>query len=300
MQVSTKLFNEQSVARFSELSGDIQQIQSRIATGKNVLKASDDPIAMVNISAAKEKQSQLNRYAANIDRATSRLNMAEVAITEMQSAVTRIYELSIQARNDTYSQNDRLAIKAEVVSLRDLIVDLANGKDTSGNSLFSGYRTNVSPFVYDTNGRITYQGDQGNHALPVSETMALTTSINGASAFMRVKTDEGYTSLFSVVDDLIEEMEFIGASDTSLDHIKDSLDHLSINTTKIGALINKAETQKEAITQREMVITEALSGMEDADISSLVTEMQSLIVSRDAAQQSFVMIGQQNLFDFLR
>jgi len=84
MQVSTKLFNEQSVARFSELSGDIQQIQSRIATGKNVLKASDDPIAMVNISAAKEKQSQLNRYSANIDRATSRLNMAEVAITEMQ------------------------------------------------------------------------------------------------------------------------------------------------------------------------------------------------------------------------
>lgn len=300
MQVSTKLFNEQSVARFSELSGDIQQIQSRIATGKNVLKASDDPIAMVNISAAKEKQSQLNRYSANIDRATSRLNMAEVAITEMQSAVTRIYELSIQARNDTYSQNDRLAIKAEVVSLRDLMVDLANGKDASGNSLFSGYRTNVSPFVADTDGRITYQGDQGNHALPVSETMALTTSINGASAFMRVRTDEGYTSLFSVVDDLIEEMEFIGASDTSLDHIKDSLDHLSINTTKIGALINKAETQKEAITQREMVITEALSGMEDADISSLVTEMQSLIVSRDAAQQSFVMIGQQNLFDFLR
>ena len=158
----------------------------------------------------------------------------------------------------------------------------------------------VTCVATDAEGRVTYLGDQGNHALPVSETMALTTSINGASAFMRVRTDEGYTSLFSVVDDLIEEMEFIGASDTSLDHIKDSLDHLSINTTKIGALINKAETQKEAITQREMVITEALSGMEDADISSLVTEMQSLIVSRDAAQQSFVMIGQQNLFDFLR
>ncbi len=300
MQVSTKLFNEQSVARFSDLSGEIQQIQSRIATGKNILKASDDPIAMVNISAAKEKQSQLNRYASNIDRATSRLSMAEVTITEMQSAVTRIYELSIQARNDTYSQNDRLAIKAEVEALRDLMVDLANGKDADGNSLFSGYRTHISPFVADTDGRITYQGDQGNHALPASETMALTTSINGASAFMRVKTDDGYTSLFSVIDDLIEEVEFIGASDTSLNHIKDSVDHLSVNTTKIGALINKAETQKDAISERQMVITDALSGMEDADISSLVTKMQSLMVSRDAAQQSFVMIGQQNLFDFLR
>ena len=73
MQVSTKLFNEQSLNRFSNLSGDIQKIQSRIATGKNVLKASDDPVAMINISAAKEKQSQIQRYSSNIDRASSRL-----------------------------------------------------------------------------------------------------------------------------------------------------------------------------------------------------------------------------------
>lgn len=300
MQVSTKLFNEQSINRFSQLNSDIQRLQSKIATGKNVLRASDDPVAMVNISAAKEKQSQLNRYATNIDRATSRLNMAEVAITEMQSAMTRIYELSLQARNDTYNRDDRLSIKAEIESLRELMLGLANSKDMTGNSLFSGYRTNVSPFVEDAEGQITYMGDQGSHALPVSETMAVATGISGASAFMRVRTDEGYTSLFSVVDQLVEEVEFIGASDTSLNHIKDSLDHLSINTAKIGALINKAETQKEAISQRQMVITSALSGIEDADISSLVTKMQSLLVSREAAQQSYVMIGQQSLFDFLR
>lgn len=300
MQVSTKLFNEQSINRFSQLNGDIQTLQSKIAKGKNVLRASDDPVAMVNISAAKEKQSQLNRYATNIERATSRLNMAEVAITEMQSAMTRIYELSLQARNDTYNSDDRLSIKAEIESLRELMLELANSKDMTGNSLFSGYRTNVSPFVEDAEGQITYKGDQGIHALPVSETMAVATGISGASAFMRVRTDEGYTSLFSAVDQLVEEVEFIGASDTSLNHIKDSLDHLSINTAKIGALINKAEVQNEAISQRQMVITKALSGIEDADIASLVTKMQSLLVSREAAQQSYVMIGQQSLFDFLR
>lgn len=300
MQVSTKLFNEQSINRFSQLNSDIQTIQSKIATGKNVLRASDDPVAMVNISAAKEKQSQLNRYATNIDRATSRLNMADVAITEMQSAMTRIYELSLQARNDTYNRDDRLSIKAEIESLRSLLVGLANSNDMAGNSLFSGYRTNISPFVEDVEGQITYKGDQGSHALPVSETMEVATSINGTSAFMRVRTDDGYTSLFSVVDQLVEEVELIGASDKSLSHIEDSLKHLSINTANIGALINKAETQKETISQRQMAITSALSGIEDADIASLVTKMQSLLVSREAAQQSYIMIGQQSLFDFLR
>jgi flagellar hook-associated protein 3 FlgL len=73
-----------------------------------------------------------------------------------------------------------------------------------------------------------------------------------------------------------------------------------VNLAKIGAITNKAEATKEAISQRKIVVIEALSGMEDADIAKLVTEMQSLIVARDAAQQTFVKISQQNLFDFLR
>jgi len=40
--------------------------------------------------------------------------------------------------------------------------------------------------------------------------------------------------------------------------------------------------------------------MEDADLAKLVTELQSKIVNRDAAQQAFVKIGQQSLFDFIR
>jgi len=300
MQVSTKLFNEQSVSRFSTLSGDIQSIQSRIATGKNILKASDDPVAAVNISAAKEQKSLLERFEGNIDRGLIRLSSSEVAITEMQSVMTRIYELSIQAKNDTNTAADRRAIKAEVVQLRELMVNLANTKDSNGASLFSGFKTQVDPFVADQDGRITYQGDQGSHTLPVSETMRLSTGINGVDAFMRVKTNDGYVSLFSILDTLIQEMEFVGASEGSLNNIKASIDHLGVDLTRIGALMNTAEAQEKTIEKRKIVVSENLSSLEDADLSKLVTELQSLIVSRDAAQQTFVQISRQNLFDFLR
>jgi len=300
MQVSTKLFNEQSVARFSALSGDIQSIQSRIATGKNILKASDDPVAAVNISAAKEQKSLLERFEGNIDRGLIRLSSSEVAITEMQSVMTRIYELSIQAKNDTNTAADRRAIKDEVVQLRELIVNLANTKDSNGASLFSGFKTQVDPFVADQDGHITYQGDQGSHTLPVSETMRLSTGINGVDAFMRVKTDDGYVSLFGILDTLIQEMEFVGASESNLNNIKASIDHLGVDLTRIGALMNTAEAQERTIEKRKIVVSENLSSLEDADLSKLVTELQGMIVSRDAAQQTFVQISRQNLFDFLR
>ena len=79
MPISTKLIDHQSVARFNRLSGDIQNTQGRIATGKNVLRASDDPVAAANISFTRDQKVMLDRFNTNIDRARIRLNVTENA-----------------------------------------------------------------------------------------------------------------------------------------------------------------------------------------------------------------------------
>ena len=38
MQISTKLFNQQTLERLSDMHGKIQQNQARIATGKKYIK----------------------------------------------------------------------------------------------------------------------------------------------------------------------------------------------------------------------------------------------------------------------
>ena len=69
MQVSTKVFNDQSISRFSELNNEIQKTQSKIATGKRVLAASDDPLAASKISVAEDQKVMLERYSNNISHA---------------------------------------------------------------------------------------------------------------------------------------------------------------------------------------------------------------------------------------
>ena len=102
MQISTKLFNQQTLERLSDMHGKIQQNQARIATGKNILRASDDPIAAVNISVAKEQKTENARYIENIGRAKSKLELSENALAQASNLVTRIYELTILAENDTF------------------------------------------------------------------------------------------------------------------------------------------------------------------------------------------------------
>lgn len=300
MQVSTKVFNDQALARFGEASKEIQNVQARIATGKNLLRASDDPVAAVEISFAKDKQKTLLRFQDNIARVKDRLELTEISMTEMQNILTRIYEITIQAKNDTYSTADREAIRQEILTLKDMMVTLGNTQDSNGDAIFAGYKSDVIPFKENDQGVVQFFGDQGVARLQISETLMAATSINGVDAFMRVNTETGYKDVFSIVDGIIDNMGDISTNTTVIGEIKSSLSHFSNKLTEVGSLINLADLQNDTIEKRHMLVTEDLSELADADLSQLVTTLQSLLLNRDASQQSFALIGQQSLFDYLR
>ena len=299
MQVSTKVFNDQSISRFSDLSDEIQRTQSKIATGKKVLAASDDPLAASNISVAADQKVSLERFSKNIDHAQNRLALTETVIADSINVLTRIYELSIQAKNGSYNSQDLKSIGAEVTQLKDTLLGFSNMKDQNGSYLFSGFKVDTQPFLEDPDGSIIFDGGRGVNAVQVSESLKLNTGIDGAELFMGTISGDGvgaFAAISSIEKDLID-----GVSPTeSADGIRDAIDHFSFNLASAGAQINKGDTVKASVEERSLVLAEDLSKIKDADLTKLVTDLQSLIVSRDAAQQAFVKISQQSLFDFIR
>ena len=115
------------------------------------------------------------------------------------NVVTRITELAIQAGNDTYGVHDREAIETEVDELANVLVSIANTRDPSGQSIFGGFKTDIDAFKVHLDGNITYQGDTGQRSLQLSENMPVTTSLDGANAFMRVETAKGSLSVFDML-----------------------------------------------------------------------------------------------------
>jgi len=300
MQVSTKIFNEQSLAQFNEITAEIQSTQNKIATGKSLLRASDDPVKAIKISAAKDYKTLIERFNRNIDYSTSRLEQSEVAMNEIENALVRFLELTIQAKNDTYTPDDRNSIQEEMSQIKSLILNLSNSKDSNQNSLFSGYKTNILPFIAEEDGSISYQGNQGKAKTQISETNFISNSINGAEAFMRIKTNDGYSDLFSIIDNIMNNIQDISSDDTAIGNIKDALNHVTLNVTEIGSTISNLKEQKKANDSRIIVVTEDLSKLEDADLAELVAQLQTYLLNKEAAQQSYTMISQQSLFDFIR
>lgn len=307
MTISTRLFNEQTIRAIGGLNERVAALQEQVSTGKTDLRPSQDLIAAARRSASDEMLVRIDRYKTNIDAARGRLDLADTAMAQVGNATTRLQELSIMAANGTLGQADRGAIRAEVAELRSLLLGLANTRDGQGQALFGGYRTDIDPFVADASGRVGYHGDSGTHVLRVSDARQMQTGLDGQTAFLRIQTDDGPVALFDMIDRFDAALAEADDPDAAaaersamVSQFAAATNHVALQRGRIGALGAAAEAHAQVLESRELLVRKSLSGLEDADMAEVVTQLQGLLTNRDATQQVFAKIGQQSLFDFIR
>ena len=83
-------------------------------------------------------------------------------------------------------------------------------------------------------------------------------------------------------------------------YLQNALNHLSDQRSFIGAQQNKITQQDDVLAQRQFIVSDKIADLGDADMATLVTELQSLLLNRDASHAAFAKIGQQTLFDYIR
>ena len=299
MQVSTKIFNKQSVETFSDLTGQIQKKQEQVASGKELTRPSDDPVRAARVMIVKEQRAQNDQYLRNIDISYVKLSLTESALEQAGNLATRAYELAIQASSQT-NAGGRSVLAIEMKGIRDSIRDLANSTDPSGRSIFGGFKITSPPFTVDNAGKTSFVGDRGAHMVRISPTMELQTAIDGSSAFDRVPSEAGgFTSVFSMLDSMIEDLEAGDADDLPIDDMKNAASHFADQRALVGAQMNKAQNQRTLLENRNLILTENIGEMEDADLGKIVTDLQNLLVNKEVAQKAFSMISQLNLFDVI-
>ena len=203
MKVSTKLFNEQQIRQFSSLNEDIQKLQDKISSGKNIVVASDDPVGSVNLSGYKVVKQQLDQYLKNVNSAQTRLSLVDTNLQNLSTIMIRANELLIQASSDVLGRSDREAIALEINEMKEELLSLANQQDANGSFIFSGYKSKEQPFQKNLNGEIKYHGDSGISSLSISETMIVETSVDGESLFQKVKDSSGLAvSMFTMLENI--------------------------------------------------------------------------------------------------
>ena len=203
MQISSKLFNQQQLKQFSSSTEELQDLQNKIASGENILRASDDPVGSVELSGLSVVQKQIEQYERNVGSASDRLTLLDKNLENISSIMIRAQELIIQASSDTLGASDREVIALEVDEMKKEIMNAGNAQDSNGSFLFSGYKTKIQPFTEDLSGKIIYNGDRGISSLSISESRMMETTLDGGSLFQSVNNSDGNKiSLFTMIEDI--------------------------------------------------------------------------------------------------
>ena len=190
MRISSIEQFQQGIDSILNQQAKLNQTQLQLATGKKILKPSDDPAVatqLLNLSSLKANNLQYDR---NINTALNELELQESVLASSGNVLQRVRELVIQANNATQSPQTREAIADEISNLADELLQLANTKSPSGEYIFAGYNSRTPAFAKSDAGFV-YQGDQGQRLLQVSEDTPLAVRDNGADVFQGMTTGDG-------------------------------------------------------------------------------------------------------------
>jgi|TARA_B110000977_G_scaffold201742_1_gene298206 flagellar hook-associated protein 3 FlgL len=306
MKVSTSQIFERATAQMAKQQVKVADMQTQLATGKQMVRPSDNPeqgALIQRLSTALDRQ---DVYAGNLNAISNRLEAEETALMSSENILQRVRELAVQANNGTLSADDRIIIATEVSALRDELVSLGNSKDISGNYVFAGAMTQTKPFVENVGGTVSYRGDQTRTMVAVSDQRQLQLNRPGNEAFASVvrETDgvSARVGFFTVIDDFTAALN---SNDTaslqdSLVEVSELTQNLALSIADVGSRMGILDSQADTLADAKLRYQTLLSSAEDVDYASAITQLTAEIMSLEAGQSSFAKISQLSLFDYIR
>jgi flagellar hook-associated protein 3 FlgL len=307
MKISTSQLYDSAITKMNRQQANVAEMQAKLASGKNLVKPSDDAEKAALIQRLNSAMQRQDVFDVSLDRAESRLRTEESALMGVQDMLQRIRELAIQGSNDTLSNQDRTIIAKEVASLRDGLFSLANTQDEGGNYIFSGTKVKTPAFSSDADGVVTYEGDQNQTSVDISEYRQVSVNRPGDEIFSSVSRtdvngDAEAVGFFKVIADFTGALEAGSGTNIAqgLEEISSLTDDMAVALADLGSRMNTVDGQRDILADTKLRYQDLLSNAEDLDYATAVTRLSSQILSLEAAQASFAKISQLNLFNYLR
>ena len=294
MKISTVQFFRSNSDALSSGQFEVSSLQAKLGTGEQLNAPSEDSTKANLIARLESSLERQDVYQKNIDTAKTRLASEETALTSITNLLRRAYEIAIIGANGTMAPEDRAVLGAEVESLREELIEIANTRDVNGHYIFGGNRTETPPYVESQNGDVAYVGDFGALRINVSDNRSI--AINTVGQNLLTGAD------FSVVQALEQGLKTndIAAISSSVDDLKKSSDQIAVAFGSMGGRFASLTAQTEAIEDASLRIKQLISQNRDLDYSKAITELSKESLALQALQASFTKISQLSLFNFLR
>ena len=306
LRISTQNIYTNSVFSIQQATADIAKLNQQMATGKQLLQPSDDPIGAVLVMASERDVAETDQFIDNISSLETNLSNQETHLSSLIDLQYKMKEIATAANNGSLSSQDRAAYAAELDELLSSFVDTVNAKDSGGNYLFSGNETATAPIGVDDSGNYVYQGNDGHREVQISSSSWMTVNttadeflFSNSSADILNQTQDFITALND--DTLSPGMpEFDAIATDMLTSLDDSITSISQSITIMGGKQNTLSLQETSHSERILFNEQVIGETEGLDYAAAMSEYNVKLTALQVTQQTFVQVSQLTLFDYMR
>lgn len=189
MRVTTQQTYVSMTQSFNNLSGDLAHVVEQMATGKEILQPSDDPIAATRITQLNRQQSAIEQYQSNIDSASAGLSQQESILDGVNNSLLAVRDDLLEAANGTNTADSLASLGQDIESLTESMVVALNYQDEDGHYVFGGTINDQPPIVaVDDDGdgvtdSYSYQGNSDHRQTTVSNGVEVDTNVAASDFF---------------------------------------------------------------------------------------------------------------------
>lgn len=250
-----------------EVTTALTDVQKQIATGKRLTRMSQEPWSVAHVHQLRERIEVQDHYRTTSNLSQGILGQGDSSLAMVMNAVNRAREVSVQASNDVFGQDNLDSLSEEIINLKERVRSLANS-DFNGRYIFSGNAYDVPP--YDTS--YAYQGTNDTVSIDVSKTSSVEVGFDGSDVF------QGSTDVFAAFDDLIAGMQADddGLIQAAMGDFDDVFNQLNRARTRIATEINIASDMEDLSISVSTHLQGRLSSIEDADMPEALTKFSML------------------------
>jgi flagellar hook-associated protein 3 FlgL len=276
----------------------MQKLQEQIATGKKIIRPSDDPDGARKVLNFRSENLKLEQFSKNVQTSKQSIQYSESILQNTADSINRVQELIIQGVNPTTSQGVRDVVAKEINGMLETVLSNANSQRL-GRYIFAGTETSTMPFETTRNAMgeitaVTYMGNREKIEYSVGPGMKVQVNHTGAEVFMDSKI---FTRLIEIRDNLVNgAIEF---AREGLDDIVVVQEGIMDSIVKAGATASNLEFTDNRIKDAKISFAAALSEVEGADIAELVLKLKEQENIFQAALASGVIVFQTSILDYI-
>lgn len=273
----------------------IVKLQTQLASGKQVLKASDNPQSADTILRLTDSMNQRDQYVKNAIDAQGAADTTSATLGQFSDILMSVKELAVRASSTAFI-GDRATFAEQADQMLSEMVDIANTK-FNGKYVFGGTETMKAPYELAVDRSTVTKNPNGIDGIikvQLGENISSQVNISGESGLKGTQ----FFDLIIQLRDSLKDGTFDAAN--FVEKIESAADHTLNQSSLAASYGSHFQSVSENLDEQQLQLKQYLSMVQDTDVAEATMKLKHEEVMLDAALNTGGRVIPKTLLDFLR